>query len=55
MNQVFKDVTLVGEGHYGKVYRAVSREDGKVYAIKVSKEIFHNESEKYALNQYFVL
>lgn len=46
MHQVFKDVTQVGEGHFGKVYRVISKEDNKVYAVKVSKEIFHNETER---------
>ncbi|XP_034252367.1 membrane-associated tyrosine- and threonine-specific cdc2-inhibitory kinase isoform X2 [Thrips palmi] len=46
MHQVFKDVTQVGEGHFGKVYRVISKEDNKVYAVKVSKEIFHNEAER---------
>lgn len=46
MEQVFKDVVQVGEGHFGKVFKVVSREDNKVYAVKVSKEIFHNETER---------
>lgn len=46
LEQVFKDVKQVGEGHFGKVYKVLSREDNKIYAVKVSKEIFHNEAER---------
>lgn len=53
MTQVFQDVTQVGEGHFGKVYRVVSREDDQVYAIKVSKDTFHNDAERYVLKVMF--
>lgn len=46
LHQVFKDIIQVGEGHFGKVYKVISKEDQKVYAVKVSKEIFHNEAER---------
>lgn len=41
--QCFEEILKIGEGSFGEVFRVKSREDGKFYAIKKSKEYFRGE------------
>ena len=34
---------MIGEGTYGQVVKAKHRKTGQIYAIKLIKDIFHNE------------
>lgn len=36
--QVFNVVAIIGEGSFGVVYKAIKKEDGRTFAIKVSKQ-----------------
>jgi serine/threonine protein kinase len=35
LQKKFKDIDLIGQGGFGKVYRAIYHVDQKMYAIKV--------------------
>lgn len=47
IDQVFDNRIKIGEGSFGYVYKARSKDDGKYYAIKYLKErsMFHNYAE----------
>lgn len=47
IDQVFDNRVKIGEGSFGYVYKARSKDDGKYYAIKCLKErsMFHNYAE----------
>ncbi|XP_018332374.1 membrane-associated tyrosine- and threonine-specific cdc2-inhibitory kinase [Agrilus planipennis] len=47
MEQVFENQVKVGEGSFGNVYRARSKEDNEYYAIKVAKNNHTSYSEKF--------
>ncbi|TMW52552.1 hypothetical protein DOY81_002377 [Sarcophaga bullata] len=41
--QCFSRLAKIGEGSFGEVFKVRSKEDGLLYAIKMSKEIFRSE------------
>lgn len=48
IKQVFYICDKIGEGSYANVYKVRSKEDGKYYAIKISKRKDSNLSLRYA-------
>lgn len=44
----YKDFSLIGKGHFGKVFRAESRIDGKTYALKVINKSSITVEEQFA-------
>lgn len=40
----FEQISKIGEGSFGEVFKVKSREDGQYYAIKISKYLFRNET-----------
>lgn len=45
-NQCFKCHEFIGRGSFGHVYEVQSLDDGRTYAVKVSKEPFRSERER---------
>lgn len=45
-NQCFHVISVLGEGSFGKVFKVRSKEDGKFYAVKRSREPFKGESDR---------
>lgn len=41
--QCFSRLAKIGEGSFGEVFKVRSKEDGLLYAVKMSKEIFRSE------------
>lgn len=46
MEQCFHVCEKLGEGSFGVVYRACSKDDGQMYAIKVSQQPFKGELDR---------
>uniref|UniRef100_A0A1A9W3P2 Membrane-associated tyrosine- and threonine-specific cdc2-inhibitory kinase n=1 Tax=Glossina brevipalpis TaxID=37001 RepID=A0A1A9W3P2_9MUSC len=44
--QCFKCLAKIGEGSFAEVFKVESKEDGLLYAIKMSKQVFRNETHK---------
>lgn len=42
-DQCFDVVTKIGEGSFGEVFKVRSKENGILYAVKKSKQIFRSE------------
>lgn len=42
--QRFEQVTKLGEGSFGEVFKVRSKDDGKYYAVKKSKQYFRSET-----------
>jgi len=45
-NQCFEVVSKLGAGSFGEVFKVRSKEDGKMYAVKRSRERFRGESDR---------
>jgi membrane-associated tyrosine/threonine-specific cdc2-inhibitory kinase len=45
--QCFEQISKIGEGSFGEVYKVRSLEDGCLYAIKKSKEYFRGENYRH--------
>lgn len=41
--QCFQTITKIGEGSFGEVFKVRSKEDGLLYAVKKSKQLFRSE------------
>lgn len=53
-HQEFLEVSLIGKGEFGSVYKCVHRLDGCTYAIKKStKPVANSWLEKHALNEVY--
>ena len=46
LEQCFHVVEKLGEGSFGVVYRARSRDDGEMYAIKISRQPFRGSKDR---------
>lgn len=44
--QCFETICKLGEGSFGEVYKVRCRDDGNLYAIKKTKQIFRSESHR---------
>jgi membrane-associated tyrosine- and threonine-specific cdc2-inhibitory kinase len=44
--QCFETICKLGEGSFGEVFKVRSRDDGKLYAIKKTKQIFRSENHR---------
>lgn len=44
--QCFETICKLGEGSFGEVFKVRSRDDGKLYAIKKTKQIYRSESHR---------
>lgn len=44
--QCFETVCKLGEGSFGEVFKVRSRDDGRYYAIKKTKQIFRSEAHR---------
>lgn len=42
--QCFEQISKIGEGSFGEVFKVRSRDDGQFYAVKISKYSFKNEA-----------
>lgn len=45
-DQCFELISKIGEGSFGEVFKVQSREDGRFYAVKRSRERFRGEGDK---------
>ncbi|GAB6031967.1 Protein kinase, membrane associated tyrosine threonine 1 [Chamberlinius hualienensis] len=45
-DQCFSVISVLGVGSFGKVFKVQSKEDGKFYAVKISKECFIGEQDR---------
>lgn len=45
-NQCFQVISQLGVGSFGEVYKVKSKEDGKLYAIKKSRDRFRGQSDR---------
>lgn len=46
LEQCFDVCEKLGEGSFGEVYRVCSRDDGKMYAIKISRQPFRGKLDR---------
>lgn len=44
--QCFEELGMLGEGSFGEVYKVRSKDDGKFYAVKKSKQHFKSEASR---------
>ncbi|XP_078393692.1 membrane-associated tyrosine- and threonine-specific cdc2-inhibitory kinase [Cetorhinus maximus] len=44
--QCFQKISRLGHGSFGEVFKVRSKEDGKLYAVKRSMELFRGESDR---------
>ncbi|TRY70416.1 hypothetical protein TCAL_16409 [Tigriopus californicus] len=44
--QAFTVEKEIGEGHFGKVYRVRSKEDGRLYAVKIAQECYKGDNDR---------
>lgn len=42
--QCFDEISKIGEGSFGEVFKVRSKEDGLLYAVKMSKQLFRSEN-----------
>ncbi|XP_060589095.1 membrane-associated tyrosine- and threonine-specific cdc2-inhibitory kinase-like [Ruditapes philippinarum] len=50
-NQCFQVISQLGAGSFGEVFKVKSKEDGKLYAIKKSRERFRGQSDRRKLEE----
>ena len=44
--QAFAIETKIGAGCFGNVYRVKSKEDGKLYAVKIAREVYRGQTDR---------
>lgn len=51
--QCFEQISKIGEGSFGEVFKVRSRDDGQLYAVKISKCSFRNEAYRQVSGFFF--
>lgn len=53
--QCFEQISKIGEGSFGEVFKVRSRDDGQLYAVKISKSSFRNEAYRQVSGFNFII